>query len=351
MKKLTYILILTSIVLSCNKQVEEKIGTVSYLDCENIVYDSVNQIITIPFSGGNGGNYAAQTLNSTGITGLTATLKSGSFSDSKTLDDLTRTLQGNDDVNGFLTFKVSGTPSSKKGTAYFDLSIGGQYCSFSIPIGSNNQGGGTNTQGKIGPNVTDIDGNTYKTVYIGTQQWMAENLKVSKYNDGTTIPNVTDKTQWSNLTTGAWCYYDNDVANNSKFGKLYNWYTVSTITNDNKNLCPVGWHVPTDSEWTVLTDYLGGESVAGAKMKEVGTTNWKSPNTDATNTSLFTGLPGGYRLDNGNYYEVGTFCYWWSSTENNTSFAWSRYLYKYDGNAPRDNLGKKNAFSVRCLRD
>ncbi len=150
--------------------------------------------------------------------------------------------------------------------------------------------------GKLGPNITDVDGNSYKTVTIGAQTWMAENLKTSKYNDGTQIPNVTDYTNWSQLTTGAWAYYNNDSANYAKFGKLYNWYAVNYETNGNKNVCPTGWHVPTDEEWTILTDYLGGESVAGGKMKEAGNINWggiNNINQDSTNKSLFTGLPGG----------------------------------------------------------
>ena len=201
-----------------------------------------------------------------------------------------------------------------------------------------------------GPNITDVEGNLYKTVYIGTQQWMAENLKVSKYSDGTTIPNIFDNTQWQNNTTGAWAYYNNDVANNAKYGKLYNWYAVSPTTNGNKNVCPTGWHVPTDAEWTILTDYLGGPSVAGGKMKEVGTTSWNSPNTDATNTSLFSALPGGYCDDFGNYYFVGFTGYWWSSTGNNTGDAWFRLLYDSAGDVSR-NYGKNYGLSVRCLRD
>ena len=199
--------------------------------------------------------------------------------------------------------------------------------------------------------LIDIDNNTYKTVTIGTQQWMAENLKVSKYNDGTEIPNITDNTQWKNLRSGAWANYNNAAAKNAKYGKLYNWYAVSKTTNGNKNVCPTGWHVPTDAEWTVLTDYLGGASVAGGKMKEVGTSNWNSPNTGATNTFLFTGLPGGYRYDDGNYYNVGSLGNWWSSSESNTSSAWGRTLYYPNGNAGRFYDNKRNGLSVRCLRD
>jgi len=199
--------------------------------------------------------------------------------------------------------------------------------------------------------VTDIDGITYKTVQIGTQVWMAENLKTAKYNDGTTIPNVTDKTQWPYLTTGAWCYYDNNSVNNAKYGKLYNWYAVSETTNGNKNICPTGWHVPTDAEWTVLTDYLGGNNVTGGKLKEVGTTSWQSPNTDATNTSLFTGLPGGYRSNDGSYSSIGNSGIWWSSSGYGSSFAWYRYLYSSNGYANSYFNFKAVGFSVRCLRD
>jgi uncharacterized protein (TIGR02145 family) len=200
--------------------------------------------------------------------------------------------------------------------------------------------------------VSDIDGNTYKTVQIGTQVWMAENLKTAKYNDGTTIPNISDNTLWENNISGAWCYYGNNAANNTKFGKLYNWYAVSKTTNGNKNICPTGWHVPTHAEWTVLIDYLGGKSVAGGKMKEIGTTNWNSPNTESTNTSLFTGLPGGYRTNNGDYYNIGNYGSWWGSTEYNTGLAWTRTLNGYSGDASKNSLNEKEGgLSVRCLRD
>ena len=211
--------------------------------------------------------------------------------------------------------------------------------------------GGT-CPGKPGPNITDAENNTYKTVTIGTQQWMAENLKVTKYNDGTAIPNITDNTQWSNLTTGSWSYYNNDLANNAKYGKLYNWHAVSKTTNGNKNVCPTGWHVPTEAEWSVLIGYLGGSSVAGGKMKEVVTASWNSPNTDATNTSLFSALPGGYRLDGGGYSNIGYSGYWWSSTESSTTNYARGRLLKYDnGDAGSYSNVKACGASVRCLRD
>ena len=198
-----------------------------------------------------------------------------------------------------------------------------------------------------GKGVKDINGNKYKTVYIGTQEWMAENLKVSKYNDGTSIPNITDKTKWANNTTGAWCNYNNDASKNGKYGKLYNWYAVS----GRKNVCPTGWHVPSDTEWTVLIDYLGGKNVAGGKMKEVGTGNWNSPNSAATNTSLFTGLPGGYLYFTEDYEDIGNYGYWWSSTEEFTDSAWLCYLNGEGDNAVRNINYKTMGLSVRCLRD
>ena len=217
--------------------------------------------------------------------------------------------------------------------------------------------GSSTTIAKYGNGVTDVEGNKYKTVIIGTQEWMGENLKVSKYSDGTEISNVIDNTQWANNTTGAWAYYNNDAANNTKYGKLYNWYAVSKTTNGNKNICPTGWHVPTDAEWTVLTDYLGGASVAGGKMKEEGTTNWISTNKNGTNTSLLTGVPGGFRGGDGNYYVMGRSAYWWSSTDDfsipipNTYRAWAQILYNDSGNADRAFFELERGMSVRCIKD
>jgi TonB family protein len=201
-------------------------------------------------------------------------------------------------------------------------------------------------------NVTDIDGNTYKVVKIGNQVWMTENLKTVKYNDGTLIPNIIDNNQWRNLTTGAWCYYDNYAAHNAKYGKLYNWYAVSKTTNGNKNICPIGWHIPTYVEWKVLTEYLGGESAAIDKMIEVGNSSWVSPNTDATNSSMFTGLPGGARNVGGDYSSIGSGGYWWSSTQDDIYNAWSRCLAKDSWSSIIDYLNNKHfGFSVRCLKD
>ena len=201
-----------------------------------------------------------------------------------------------------------------------------------------------------GRSITDVEGNLYRTVNIGNQQWMAENLKVTLYNDGTTIPNISDVTQWQNNTTGAWCYYNNDEANNEKYGKLYNWYAVSKTTNGNKNICPTGWHVPSDLEWKALIDYLGGWTVAGGKMKEVGTTIWNSPNTKASNESLFTGRPGG-TCDYGYYNDIGQTGAWWSSTIYYTTNALFHYLYNSGGDVGSQHDGMGAGKSVRCIRD
>ncbi len=195
--------------------------------------------------------------------------------------------------------------------------------------------------------VQDIEGNNYKTVTIGDQVWIAENLKTTKYNDGTPIPKVTDNDAWIKLKTPAYSWYNNDSAANKKpYGALYNWYAVNT-----GKLCPAGWHVPTDAEWMKLSNTLEGLLLAGGKLKEKGIEHWKSPNEGATNESGFTALPGGYRSLEGifNYKDVAG--YWWSSTKYNESsvlFYNIRYkldfLYRY-----RSEL--YCGFSVRCLKD
>jgi uncharacterized protein (TIGR02145 family) len=195
--------------------------------------------------------------------------------------------------------------------------------------------------------ITDIDGNLYQTVTIGTQVWMAENLKVTHFRNGDAIPYVTDNTEWSGINIGAYCEYNNDVNNVAVYGHLYNWYSVT----DSRKIAPVGWHVPTDAEWQTLIDYLGGDAVAGGKMKETGTTHWSSPNTDATNESRFSGLPGGYRDGNGYYGVMGVAAYFWSTTEDSGYFAWNRILSYSNSGASRDSNHERVGFSVRCVKD
>ena len=207
--------------------------------------------------------------------------------------------------------------------------------------------------------MTDQQGNVYKTIAIGTQEWMAENLKTSIYRNGESIANITDSIQWSNLITGAWCYYNNDIQFECPYGKLYNWYTVV----DSRNVCPTGWHMPTDGEWSVLINYFdptanGGSNFpnsAGGKLKSPGLQYWLSPNQDAINESGFSGLPAGLRHDFGAFSTIGFTGSWWSSTEFSIAFAfaWGRNLSYFSGDANRsDPLPYKNrGYSLRCLRD
>lgn len=188
----------------------------------------------------------------------------------------------------------------------------------------------------------------YQSVNICCNSWMTKNLDVDVYRNGDPIPKVENSAQWATLTTGAYCYYNNDSTTYASiYGKLYNWYAV----NDPRGLAPKGWHVPTDFEWTTTTDCLGGASIAGGLMKEIGTTHWISPNTGATNLSGFAGLPGGYRVNNGSFNYISNNGNWWCSTESDLTYAWFRFLYYGGGNVSRLSLSKGSGLSVRCLRD
>ena len=194
--------------------------------------------------------------------------------------------------------------------------------------------------------VTDIDGNVYNTVTIGSQVWMVENLKTTRYTDGTSIDLITDNTEWSNANTPAYCWNDNDIRNKDTYGALYNWYAVNT-----GKLCPTGWHSPTDTELTALSDYLGGDAIAGGKLKEMGTNHWANPNEGANNESGFTALPAGYRSWNGNFNLAGTYTCIWSSSELNDLEAWFREIYGWKPNFTRSEDVKEYGFSVRCVKD
>jgi uncharacterized protein (TIGR02145 family) len=186
------------------------------------------------------------------------------------------------------------------------------------------------------------------SVKICIQIWKTKNLDVSTYRNGDSIPQVTNATQWSGLTTGAWCYYNNDSVMGAIYGKLYNWYAV----NDPRGLAPIGWHVPSDAEWTTVSTCLGDSAVAGA-MKETGTTHWLSPNVVGTYNSGFAALPGGYRSFDGVYSSPnGSVSYLWSSTEMiNPVYAWCRSILYNDAGLMKGSLNKPCGFSVRCVRD
>ncbi len=224
------------------------------------------------------------------------------------------------------TYNIRAYATNSVGTAY------GSNLSFTTTAGS-------------GSTITDIDGNTYSSVTIGTQVWMDSNLKTTRFNDGTAIPLVTDNSTWTWTSTPGYCWYNNAAANKNTYGALYNWYTVSTLI-----LCPTGWHVPSDAEWTTLTTYLGGESLAGGDLKETGTTHWLSPNTGATNASGFTAVPGGSRNNNGSFLYVGIGGYWWTSSEYG-SYSWYRSILNDKSNVNRNYNYRRYGFSVRCLKD
>ena len=239
------------------------------------------------------------------------------------------------------------------------ISVSGNYSTIitDVPIGSKT----TNFNFVA---CTDVDGNNYKVVTIGTQTWMAENLKTSQYNDGTTIPNVTDNTSWANLTTGAYSWYNNDATTyKNTYGALYNWYAVNA-----GKLAPTGWHVPTDAEWTTLENYLIANgynydgSTSGDKYAKslAATTDWTTYSGTGTigndltknNSTGFSALPGGIRNDiDGTFYIVGGNGYWWSSTESYTVGAWGRYVYYSYSFVSWYYGSKQDGFSVRCVRD
>jgi len=272
--------------------------------------------------------------------------------------------------------KVNNVEASQQGqniVVTYDLETE-QPCTINLFISTNDgntwQGPLKQVQGQVGPNIksgqnsitlfvlnefnelrgdnirfkVDATTNNLNTIKIGTQTWTTKNLDVTTYRNGEVIPQVQDATAWANLSTGAWCYYENNTANGSSYGKLYNWYAV----NDPRGLAPKGYHIPTDNEWTILSENLGGTSEAGTKMKS--SSGWKN-NGNGTNTSGFAGLPGGFRNGYGNFYSIGAFGYWWSSSEDYADFAWSRYLFYNNGFVYRSFYNKQNGFSVRCLRD
>jgi uncharacterized protein (TIGR02145 family) len=283
----------------------------------------------VNYTGGNGGIYDGQIATSKGVIGLTATLVAGSLANGA----------------GALTYSISGTPSTS-GSAIFELKIGGKSCSLNIPV---------LPSWNCGETISDIDGNSYKTVKIFNQCWMAENLNTLKYRDGTSIPYIEDDNAWNQLSTAACCYYNQPKELNTslraKLGLLYNWYVVE----NNHGLCPAGWHVPTEEEWIELTDSLGPGEGAAIKMKStIGWENNRDGNSgNGTNITGFDGLPGGYRSPDAKFKDIGTVGHWWCSqkieTSYNAPFGWlqsNNDLLEYSFQA-----SKKHGYSVRCIKD
>lgn len=204
-----------------------------------------------------------------------------------------------------------------------------------------NDNNSTNTQ----VTLTDIDGNVYKTISNGSQVWMAENLRTTRFNDGMPIPLVIPDSNWVYRTTPAFCWHNDDSsAFKNPYGALYNWYAVNS-----GKLAPNGWHVPSDAEWQILINSLGGDLVAGGKMKETGITHWESPNTSANNTIGFTGLPGGSREMG--YTGFGEIGFWWSITPYDSTFSYGRTLHYNSAIEIRYMLEKDFGLSVRCIKN
>jgi uncharacterized protein (TIGR02145 family) len=187
------------------------------------------------------------------------------------------------------------------------------------------------------------DEQNYKAVKIGNQIWMSENLKTTKFTDGSAISLISNDLEWNKLTSSGFCWYD---TYKGTYGALYNWYAVNT-----GKLCPVGWHIPTDNEWTTLINYLGGEENAAGMLMESGTDHWNGVNSFGTNETGFTALPGGNRSDTGKFGGNGDMACWWSSSENETDKAWIRYIYYSLYHIGRNDVSKQTGLSVRCVKD
>jgi uncharacterized protein (TIGR02145 family) len=352
MKKLLITIALTSVLFSCKKETttpttnnnsnsdtttnSSSSASVQAIDCSSALVlgtlkkgvSASSVTVMLDYSSGNGKSFSAQTISSTGVVGLTAKLEPGVLNNGE----------------GQLVYIISGTPTSA-GKAVFKVTMGTASCSFSADVQDVNQ-----TGIKAGENIIDVDGNSYKTVIIGTQTWMAENLRVTKFNDGTPIPLAIDKSAWVNADVPARCYYDNNISN-AKYGALYNWSVIGVYNVNSKNVCPTGWHVSRDIDWSDLVNYLGGEEVAGGKLKEAGMTNWEAPNTDASNSSLFTALPGGLRTTDGDFYWIKNRGYWWTATEQNAPDARYRYI-KFDSGMINWSFDyKRMGMSIRCVKD
>jgi uncharacterized protein (TIGR02145 family) len=312
--KVLFVIIIIFFIASC-----VKIPTVSTGELTNIKATSAT-------GGGNVTDDGGATVTSRGV--CWKTTPNPTMEDSKTTDG-----SGNgiyiSNLEGLLAntiYYVRAYATNRKGKSY-----------------------GTQVSFKTDPSsVTDIDGNVYKTVTIGTQVWIAENLKTTRYNDGSVIPFVTGISYGRTLSTPGYCWYDYDSVSYKDYGHLYNWYTVST-----EKICPIGWHVPANDEWTALTTYLGGDSVAGGKLKETEYFHWVAPNWGATNETGFTALAGGWCKD-GKFGYLGYTANFWSASEDGAENAWDREMC-YETSAVRIygmwEAHKWYFYSVRCLRD
>lgn len=314
----------------------------SYNDLTNIpnILDSINTVIdtTTKFVRTELDGDATNEIQTISRTGLTVTLSNegGSYQDSVNTQNLVSVLTQSND-GGAIQIKNIADPTDAQDVAtkiYVDL------LEAKLNMLSNTL--------EAGGKVTDFDGNSYNIVKIGTQIWMAENLKTTHYANGDIIPDGTGVGDITGETDPEYWFANNDdLSKVTTYGRLYTWYTVI----DSRNVCPTGWHVPTDSEWTALSEYLGGEDVSAGKLKEIGTIHWVAPNTGATNETGFTALPGGSRVNDGTFYNVGYDATFWSATEYDVSLGRFYDLNTNGAYIIRAIDDKDTGFSVRCIKD
>ena len=308
-------------------------GRVSSLNCAGAMQSGtayatlpIQASFSLSYDGGNGGPYQGFSVASTGLSGLTASLAAGNFNNG----------------SGSLSIAITGTAATS-GTASFALNLGGQFCNLQITVAP------------LPPFPADVDGNVYQTVTIGSQIWFKENLKTSRYRNGDAIPANLNESQWNSTSSGAYAIYNDEPLNNTIYGKLYNGYAVA----DPRGLCPTGWHIPTNSEWSVLEIFLGGASVSGGKMKttgtyETGTGLWLEPNTNATNSNGFSGLPGGMRQSAGTIFGYGglnSLGVWWQQQPSISSIVLVRTLVSNNESTGTNDTSINSGLSVRCLKD
>ena len=289
-----------------------------------------NITITSAHSGGNVTQFGGSAIVNRGLC--------YSITPNPTIDDSVVYLQG-PSGNGAFVGDISGLTG---GTTYYVRAFAVN--AFSVAYG--NQLVFT-TQLPANGGLTDIDGNVYDTIVIGNQVWMRQNLKVTKYNNGNDLPHITANAAWSALTGGAYCHYGNNTSTGATYGKLYNYYVVS----DNRNICPVNWHVPHLAEWQALETYLGGNSIAGGKLKAVDTVYWASPNADATNSSGFTAFGGGSRSSTGVSGDMGYYGNWWTNDEYDVSKGYAMDLSYGNGSSHLFQRTKSIGMSIRCIKD
>jgi len=334
MTSLLLVILPVLVMNACSRDAGTKIPTIT-----TATTSSITQI-----TAKTGGN-----ILSDGGAPITARGVCWSTSANPSLELTTQTFDGTG--TGTFASSISGLSSN---TTYYVRA----YASNDIGTAYGNKESFTTSPGGLSGTVTDIEGNIYNTVIIGSQIWMGENLKTTMYNDGTPINCVTDNMTWITLTTAAYCDFNNDPAFSSTYGRLYNWYAVdineatSVASNGGKNVCPTGWHVPSDADWNTLITFLGGEQVAGGKLKEAGTTHWGNPNLGATNETGFTAIPGGYRGNMGGYSTyIRDYANFWNSTGYSSAFAWTIGLVSQGTYLWIETNFKSKGYSVRCIKD